>query len=49
MVSGSKAAGQLHATNMPDGERLGALYSVKKWKIRCGMAEGSRFRQASSL
>jgi hypothetical protein len=30
MVSGSKAAGKLHATNMPDGQRLGALYSVKK-------------------
>jgi hypothetical protein len=30
MVPRSKGAGQLHATNMPDGKRLGALYSVKK-------------------
>ena len=29
-VSGSKAAGQLHATNMPDGRRLGPWYSVKR-------------------
>jgi hypothetical protein len=30
MVSGSKGAGQLRATNMPEGRRLGALYSVRK-------------------
>ena len=28
--NGSKGAGQLRATNMPDGRRLGALYSVRK-------------------
>jgi hypothetical protein len=30
IVAGSKAAGQLHTTNMPEGRWLGALYSVKK-------------------
>jgi hypothetical protein len=32
IASDSKGAGQLHATNMPDSQRLGALYSVKKMK-----------------
>jgi hypothetical protein len=31
----------MHATNLPDGERLGALYFVKKCKIMSGMAERS--------
>ena len=35
--AGSKAAGPLHTTNMPEGRRLGASYSVKKCKIGYGM------------
>jgi hypothetical protein len=30
IVAVSKAAGQLHTTNMPEGRWPGALYSVKK-------------------